>query len=269
MLSLEYEIGIFLTISAIIGVLMGRFLCKSGETEERIKKEKFIKSFKSSQLELKKSETMLQNFKIDIKDSQEKIAILEQEITNLNTKLSSSDTQRMKILDDLRELEKYETRFKALNSEFELQSNLIKELQKDKSFYIQKLESSDTFTKILKEKLSQTKEKSDKIIIINNKQTKELKDLNDTYKNNITLKEKLEKLEKMFNIRNSEYDKIYSKYNDYKTLIIKDDKRLIFLEKEYLEATQLLDITLIQRDDLLSRIRAISSVVNAVGVENE
>ncbi len=40
-------------------------------------------------------------------------------------------------------------------------------------------------------------------------------------------------------------------------------------KKTYDEVNQLLDMTLTQRDDLLARIRAISSVVEAVGVESE
>ena len=268
MLSLEYEIGLLLTISAIIGVLMGRFLCKSGEIEQRSKKEEFKKIFELSQSKVKNSEIIITELKTNIQDEKNNTAKLEQTITNLNTKLSSSNSQRVKILDDLRELEKYETRFKALDSEFKLQSNLVEKLKKEKSLNIQKLESSTTLITILNQKVKDTQEKSDKIIIINNNQTKELKDFHKIYKDNKILIEKIEKLEKLLEQKNNQYNLIENEYKNYKSSIKIDNKRLIFLEKEYNKTNQILDITITQRDDLLSRIRAISSVVEAVGVEN-
>ncbi|MEA2029514.1 MAG: hypothetical protein U9N49_11140 [Campylobacterota bacterium] len=275
MLSLEFEIVIILTLFAIVGFLLGRFLCKSGEIEERQAKEELSKSLELTQLELQKSHTIQQELKDTISNHEQKVSNLEQDIANNNTQMLSLNSQKSQLLDNLRQLEKYEARFKALSNEFNLQANAMDELKKDKSLTIQKLDESNTFNTILKQKLSELQTRSDKIKANNDILSEKLIMLSNADKNAKVLKDKIDQLNTALNTKNSQYDTLHSKYTvlsseykNYKDAITQNDDRLVFLENEYQKSSEILEEITAQRDDLLARIRAISSVVDAVGVEH-
>ncbi|MCK4442588.1 MAG: hypothetical protein KAU90_11335, partial [Sulfurovaceae bacterium] len=211
---------------AVIGILMGRFLCKNGEHKEIEKRTKIIHAFKTSQNELKINQEKLQEQSIKIRELEDTIDKKEQKISNIKTNLVSSDKQRVKLLEELKVLEKYKIKFESLENEFRIQSTMIEKLKSEKIINQDKI---DRF-KILIEKLK-TKDRA--------------------YQK---LKNKLESVE--------------NKYVEFKIKYNLNNDKLKNLEKENKEIYNLLEDIEDEREDLIERLRAISSVVGAVGINN-
>ena len=248
MWNLEYELIAILLVAAIIGLLMGRFLCKSGESEEKIKKSRVITAYKALQVDFDKAEERLSE-QVSLNHMHEdSIAQHEQTIANLSTRLDSSDKHGAQHLDDLKVLEKYKTRFEGLSKEFGIQNKQIESLKDEKSSNIETIHAFETNTKILEETLSSLDEKYEEtaqvledVSLLSQDQKKSIDEL--------SLREK-ELIEQLDNYKIDRHD------------------RLEFLEKEYKEVAEKLNIVIDERDDLVARIRAISSVVGAIGVED-
>jgi chromosome segregation ATPase len=239
MWSLEYELIIVLLVASFIGLLMGRFLCKNGESEERIEKEKALYAFADARNDLLKQEAMLKKVQENLKEKEERVSELEQHNNNIYTQFSTSDDQRVTLLEELQELEKYKSRFEALTNEFELQSELIKELNREKRVHLEEIESSQALIESLTEKNIKILEKSNALSTTVEEYNLEIE----------RLKEQVVLLEAHKEKFNDEKIKEFTEIEKY----LRDELRNIEIE----------------RDDLVSRLRAISSVVGAVGVEEE
>ena len=146
MLSLGVEIVAILLLTAVIGLLMGRFLCKSGENEEREQKKKVIHAFKTSKNELEISRERVKDQVLQITELEYTVARREQKINNLETKLLSSDKERAELLEELKILEKYKPRFEALDNEFKIQSDLVKNLKSEKISNQEKIDKFQILT---------------------------------------------------------------------------------------------------------------------------
>ncbi|MCH9741346.1 MAG: hypothetical protein K0U38_11000 [Epsilonproteobacteria bacterium] len=294
MWNLEYELIAILMLAAIIGLLMGRFLCKSGETEERLEKKRVITAFKSTQFDLQKSEDKVTEQASMVTKQKESISQLEEDIVNLNMRLHSSETQRATLLENLKELEKYKSRFEALSKEFQVQSKMVETLKGVKSTKIEEVEGLKTAVKVLQQnkqelegKESKLKEELDVTLDSSRNQTQKIKELHQLNENSMKainemsdqreeLSQKLEQslaelesLHEHLRVKEKAYSELGKQYSEYKNGINIDSERLAFLEKEYEELGQNFNTVLVERDDLLSRIRAISSVVGAVGIDND
>lgn len=292
MWSLEYELIAILLLVAIIGLFMGRFLCKSGETEERLQKKRIISTLKSTQIDLEKSEEKITEQTSLLTQQKEHISQLEEDIVNLNMRLNSSETQRVALLENLKELEKYKSRFEALSKEFQVQSQIVERLKGEKESKIEEVEGLNTSIKVLQQnkqelehQTSKLKEELEVALDSNrgqNQQIKELHQLNDNHIktiNEITKQQEelnqkltqslaeLEQLQTELQAKEKAYEKLNNAYSEYQNGINVDSERLAFLEKEYEELGKNFNTILVERDDLLSRIRAISSVVGAVGID--
>ena len=236
MWNLELELIAIILIASIIGLFMGRFLCKSGEADEKAKKMSIITLHNGLKLEFKKLEERLAE-QVSLNHSYEdKIAEQEQTILNLETKLASSEKHSIKCLEELKVLEKYKARFEALSKEFELQVKQIEALKSIKSTNIETIEGLETSYKILEQNFTSLTDEHAKISEI----LEHVRTLN---------KEQKVEIEKLKNAK------------------VERNERLEFLEKEYPKLVDKLNISIADREDLMSRIRAISSVVGAVGVE--
>lgn len=132
MLNLEFELIAILILVAVIGILMGRFLCKNGENEEREKKEKIIHAYKALKNEFDISQDKIQEQLLSLKELENHFALAKQEIENSNARLKSSDVQRDKLLSELKNLEKYKPKFESLDREFKLQSKIVEGLKNEK-----------------------------------------------------------------------------------------------------------------------------------------
>ena len=236
MWNLELELIAVILTAAIIGLLMGRFLCKSGEAEQKAKKASIITAYKALELEFEKSEERLSEQVSLSHVYEDNLAEQEQSILNLQTKLASSDKHSTKCLEDLKILEKYKTRFEALTKEFNLQVKQIEDLKGIKSSHRETIDDLRTSHKIL--------EQNHKSLIEQHAKTSEILEQVTTLS-----EEQQEEIEKLKNIK------------------IERNKRLEFLEEEYPQLVDKLNVSIADREDLMTRIRAISSVVGAVGVE--
>ena len=249
MWNLEYELIAILLITATIGLFMGRFLCKSGETEEKIKKSRIITSYKSLQVDFNKSEERLAEQVSLNQTHEDTLAQQAQEIVNLTTQLNTSDKHSAKHLEELKVLEKYKTRFEALSSEFEIQNKQIESLKDEKSTNIESLHSFETNTRILEQNFSSLSSKYEETTL--------------AFKEIIELSEEQKKQIEEFIMNERE---LLGKLENHK---IDKEERLHFLEEEYDRLISKLNILIEEKEDLTTRIRAISSVVGAVGVEEE
>ncbi len=237
MWNLELELIVIILTAAIIGLLMGRFLCKSGEAEEKAKKASIITAYNALEIDFKKSEERLAEQLSVNHLYEDTIAEREQSILNLTTKLTSSEKHGAKHLEDLKVLEKYKTRFEALTKEFELQVKQIETLKGVKSTNTETIDGFETSSRILEQNFfTLTKEHA---------KTTEI----------------LEHITRLSQEQKEEIDKL-------KNSKIEKHERLAFLEEEYGEIIEKYNTAVEARDDLMARIRAISSVVGAVGVED-
>ena len=236
MWNLELELIAIILIASIIGLFMGRFLCKSGEADEKAKKMSIITAHNGLKLEFKKSEERLAEQVSLNHVYEDKIAEQEQSILNLETKLASSDKHSLKCLEELKVLEKYKARFEALTKEFALQVKHIEALKSIKSTNIETIDGLETSYKILEQNFASLTDEHTK--------TSEILEHVTTLS-----KEQKEEIEKLKNAK------------------VERNERLEFLEKEYPQLVDKLNTSITDREDLMSRIRAISSVVGAIGVE--
>ena len=239
MWSLESELIIVLLVASFIGLLMGRFLCKNGEREERIEKEKALYLYADAKNDRLKQEAMLKKVQDNLRDKEARVSELEQHNNNIYTQFSTSDDQRVTLLEELQLLEKYKSRFEALTTEFEIQSEQIKDLNKEKRVYLEEIDSSEALIESLTEKNIKILEKSNELATMVEEANIEI--------------ERLKELVVLLEAHKE-------KFNDEKIKEFTEIEKYLRDELENIE---------IERDDLVSRLRAISSVVGAVGVEEE
>jgi predicted RNase H-like nuclease (RuvC/YqgF family) len=154
MWNLELELIAIILIAAVIGLIMGRFLCKSGEADEKAKNVSNITAYKALEINFQKSEERLGEQVSVNHVHEDNIAEQEQNILNLKTKLTSSDKHSTKCLEDLKVLEKYKTRFEALTKEFNLQVEQIEVLKGVKSTNIETIDGFETSSRILEQNFS-------------------------------------------------------------------------------------------------------------------
>jgi len=371
MLDLEIELIVVLIIVAIIGIVMGRFLCKSGEKEEREEKKKVIYAYKTAQHQMGIYENKIDEHTVENHQLESQLSDFKQKYNNAQTALNISDNQREKLLKDLKILEKYKSRFEALQNEFKLQNRLLDELKGQKIKNLEKIGELESIKSnqeksilnlnkkyqdsnseiarleaIIREKDLSTEELELKLkekykAIIEEKDSaykkleedknKEYKDMlrernrayekleqekNQEYKNMLQERnsayekleqEKNQEYKDMSQEKNSAYDKLeQEKTKEYKNMLQQysetieklkeehtksymelkkekdsiedeyetfkinfnlDSDRLASLESDYEKMYGTLNRVIGERDDLLSRLRAISSVVGAVSVE--
>jgi len=144
MLDLEIELIVVLIIVAIIGIVMGRFLCKSGEKEEREEKKKVIYAYKTAQHQIGIYENQIDEHTVENHQLESQLSDFKQKYNNAQTALNISDNQREKLLKDLKVLEKYKSRFEALQNEFKLQNILLDELKGQKIKNLEKIGELET-----------------------------------------------------------------------------------------------------------------------------
>ena len=327
MLSLGYELLAVFALVAIVGILMGRFLCKSGESEEREKKKKVIYAYESTQKELEFQQNRVEEYASQLQLKEDYIAECEQTIHNLNTKLESSNQERKQLLEELKVLDKYKSKFESLDKEFEIQSKMLEELKDEKinnqqeiaDFKILTNELNKNITQLqkngedldaeiayLNEQLKDNKEhyerlitnineaheaykvktfeayeqdraqmlkehKEDKIKMLKEHEDDKVKNLKEHEQYKVkTLKEHEEykaKTLKEYRELEKKYQEMKSDYKEFVETHNVDSDRLATLEVENEKMYHILKSVEMERDDLLNRLRAISSVVGAVGIE--
>ena len=280
MLSLEVELIAILVLATVIGILMGRFLCKNGENEEREKKDKVLHVYKALKSEFEMSQEKIKEQGFMLKSLEEGVAQGEQEIDNRQTRLNSSDKQRTQLLDELKVLEKYKSRFDSLDREFGLQSKTVERLKDEKISHQKEIadfkarggELESNMVKLNENfkhqglqhenMLQKTHKKYQFKLEAKERIYEKLEDeTSKRYKNTVQLKDKVyEELIVSLNSVEKEYEEFKINYN-------LDSDRLDSLELEHQKIYHTLETVVLERDDLVARLRAISSVVGAVGID--
>lgn len=328
MLSLGIELIVVLLLMAVVGLLMGRFLCKSGESDEKEQKKKVIHAFQTSQSELEISRERVKEQSLNMTELEDTIARREQHIRNMETKLLSSDKHRVKLLEELKTLEKYKARFESLTEEFDVQKSELEILKSDKIENQKKIDGFKISTNRLNktifnsksseveleseiEKLDQTvnrqkeayrestskrEKKYEELIQESHKKHQEKLNSKDNaydklqhqkekaYREMLESKEEayetleksrtkiyqnmLESKNELYQELREELESVESEYEEFKINYNLDSDRLNTIEEENQKIYNTLDTIAHERDDLLARLRAISSVVGAVGIEN-
>jgi chromosome segregation ATPase len=281
MWNLEYELIAILLLTAIIGLLMGRFLCKSGESEEKRAKDKVSYSLKSAQSDLVSLQVKADNQQETIKLHEQNLSQLEQDKSNLSSRLESSELQSQTLLLELKELEKYRTRYEALSKEFEVQSELMEELRTQKGSGLEEIEQFKVQTNTLKQNIANMEEENSGIVAYKNKQEELLDELVTVNKNQEKTIQELTLLKDENSVRLEEGEKLQTELEQQVKENREEIEKLKEIEEEYsvykeafneeklLKLEKRLEVLYEEREDLTSRLRAISSVVNAVGVEEE
>ena len=281
MWNLEYELIAILLLTAIIGLLMGRFLCKSGESEEKRAKDKVSYSLKSAQSDLVSLQVKADNQQESIKINEKNISQLEQDKSNLISRLESSELQAQTLLLELKELEKYRTRYEGLSKEFEVQSEAMEQLRTQKGSGLEEIEQFKVQTNTLKQNIANMEEENSGIVAYKNKQEELLDELVTVNKNQEKTIQELTLLKDENSVRLEEGEKLQTELEQQAKENLEEIEKLKEIEEEYLvykeafnekkllQLEERLELLYEEREDLTSRLRAISSVVNAVGVEEE
>ncbi len=281
MWNLEYELIAILLLTAIIGLLMGRFLCKSGESEEKRAKDKVSYSLKSAQSDLVSLQVKADNQQESIKINEKNISQLEQDKSNLISRLESSELQAQTLLLELKELEKYRTRYEGLSKEFEVQSEAMEQLRTQKGSGLEEIEQFKVQTNTLKQNIANMEEENSGIVAYKNKQEELLDELVTVNKNQEKTIQELTLLKDENSVRLEEGEKLQTELEQQVKENLEEIEKLKEIEEEYLvykeafnekkllQLEERLELLYEEREDLTSRLRAISSVVNAVGVEEE
>ena len=280
MLSLEFELIAILVLATVIGILMGRFLCKNGENEERERKHKVVHSYKALKNEFEISQKKVKEQGFVLKALEEGVAQGEQEIENRQTRLNSSDKQRTQLLDELKVLEKYRSRFESLDREFVFQSKVVEGLKNEKisnqkeiaDFKARQGELESSMVKLTENLKYQGVQHENMLQKTHKKYQFKLEskariyekvedEMNKRYKDTVQLKdEAYEELSILFNSVEKEYEEFKINYS-------LDSDRLDTLELDHQKIYHTLETIVLERDDLVVRLRAISSVVGAVGID--
>ena len=117
MWNLLTELSLLFLIAILIGWLMGRYLCKSGEIDERNQKESFLKEKTHLATTLQQRDGEYQKALQKINTNEKLIAEHEQKISSLHGQLDALSNEKEKLLENLQELSQVETLLKALTED--------------------------------------------------------------------------------------------------------------------------------------------------------
>ncbi len=288
MLNLLTELSLVLATAAFIGWLMGRYLCKSGEYEQRSNNKSLQKknTFLQSQLDQREKEyqLMLQKTQeITTHNTQ-----LEQQLVAATEKIESLTAEREEHLLRLQESAQYRSRLKTLMEDYEIEKQ---QRLKQKQKVINLTEQIDEWANqqnSLQKKLDATKKhcqqkerELDNTTRAYEEQAEELahlatsaKQLQETLKRNKQLETELAQIQEEYATLQSRLQQTgndYSKLQKRCATLSQDSlgfaKKMEALNQEKSRLNRLIETMTIEKNDYLGRLRAISSVVDVVGTE--
>ncbi|MCK5901681.1 MAG: hypothetical protein KAG28_00915 [Cocleimonas sp.] len=114
LLNLIAELSLLFLITAIIGWLMGRYLCKSGEVEQRGLKNQFIREKELLHSQLEQRETDFSASLKQINEAEALTATQNQHIAALHGKSSSLRKEREHLMDDLQHFKQIKKQLESL-----------------------------------------------------------------------------------------------------------------------------------------------------------
>jgi chromosome segregation ATPase len=160
MSDLVLELLLILLLAAALGWFLGRYLCKSGEYEERAHKQQLSKQLASLQTDLQHREQALEDARYQLNQSSNLTAELSQHKEGLNAQLDSLHQERDNLLVTLQELEVCHTRLNTLTAEFDLQRQQTLKLQADRDNLAGQLGTAQETLHYTSEQLIQTRQQN-------------------------------------------------------------------------------------------------------------
>jgi chromosome segregation ATPase len=148
MSELIIELVLVLILVALVSWFIGRFLCRSGEYDERQAKERIVKEHIAFKAETEKRQHKLQKYVEGLEQSLEKITPLEQQKEAAESRVKNLTEERGKLLPYVQNLDTCEKRFNTLTEDFSLQTQ---RLQQEKA---QVIEQADEIIILQKHKLA-------------------------------------------------------------------------------------------------------------------
>jgi septal ring factor EnvC (AmiA/AmiB activator) len=123
------ELALALLAATLIGWLMGRFLCKSGEYDERVARRRLETELANLTKDLEVSRETADGLRRQLGEQAQGAASAEQVSATLRLRLASMEAQVEQLLGEARELEVCNARRQALEAELEEQQALVLELR--------------------------------------------------------------------------------------------------------------------------------------------
>lgn len=271
---LVFELLLIFLLTAVIGWFLGRYLCKSGEYDERARNRQLDKELETTRTELQHRDQSLEDARNQLNQASQQTAALEQQKEGLTAQLSSLNQERDKLLLKLQELEVCNTRLQSLTEEFNQQRQQILEFRDTKNTLqgqIDKLQttlqhtseqlvSSQQLNHKQQTELEQVKtenERQARTIALLEEDRQELQQSRQQMKADRTrieiLEEDKKNLHDHFNTLQSEYQQLSQQCKSMRDEIREKDKLSLEVERLSLE-----------KQDFLGRLRAISNVVDVI-----
>lgn len=285
MSDLVLELLLILLLATAIGWFLGRYLCKSGEYEERAQKEQRNKQLITLQNDLRHREQALEDARHQLNHHSNMTAELTQDKAGLNAQLESLHQERDNLLVTLQELEICHTRLKVLTEEFNLQHQQTLQRQAERDDLAGQLGTVQETLKHTSEQLAQTRQQNQaqqaelnkfklehshqaQMLTVVEKDRAELQQIrlqHEAAKLHINGLEYEKKLEQgRFATLQQEHDQLKQQCQSLRqdTLAFNDRLNVAMKERDNLghEAERLR----IEKQDYIGRLRAISNVVEAI-----
>lgn len=282
---LTVELLLTFLLVAAIGWFLGRYLCKSGEYEERAQNQQQGKQLGALRSELHSREQTLEEARDRINLQGKQNAELAQQKEGLNAQLGSLYQERDKLLLKLQELQVCNSRLTTLTGELDLHRQHMQELQTERNTLAGQLGTLQEVLNHTNEQLAQTHQH-------NQEQLTELKQLrteNTHQAQMITALEKdrqelqqarLQNEEARLRINGLEYEKQIQEgrfttlQHEHEQLLqqcqslrqdtLEFNDRLNNLMKERDKLGHETERLRIEKQDYIGRLRAISNVVDAI-----
>jgi len=267
---------------------MGRYLCKSGEYEQRNQNQQLVKTMGLIETQLKQRDEEYESSLTKINVFETQTAEQQQQISALKGQLSVLDDERSEHLKRLQESSQCETRLATVIQDFELEKQLHRKekgvsielknqldevnnqnKQQDKIIIrVEKDLKSTSFelSNTIKAYEDQAEELAQIQVVIERHQAalKENKELQSTIKliqsENDTIKSRLKQ-------STDEFSQLQQKCSELSEDSLGFADKLTSLNSDKHELNRIIESMTIEKNDYLGRLRAISSVVDVVGTE--
>ncbi|HHH49831.1 MAG TPA: DUF1049 domain-containing protein [Saprospiraceae bacterium] len=252
MWNLEYELTLILIVAAIIGWFMGRFVCKSNEHQERSNNKALNKENQRLEALIAEKDTEIHAISNKVMSKNDQIKELEHENNTANTLLETLKHEHESNLSQLQKLKPFQAQFEQLSQDYDVQSQQI-------------IQHKTTLQK-LQEELNKTQVK----LADYTKKAAELEQQNALLNKKIdTLNHQLNNSQDEYGSQKDKFIELVERYNELKKEAESNQEKVEKAAQDKQILKQKISQITEENGDLISRLRAISSVVGAVGTEGE
>ena len=159
MWNLEYELALILISAAIIGWIMGRFVCKSNEHKERSNNKALANENQRLEKLLTDKDTEIHKAGSKILAKNDQIIELEHRNNTTKTMLDTLRHEHDSTLSQLQTLKPFQAKFKQLSEDYDKQSQQIVQFKSDLQKHQEELNSSHALSNKQQAQLSEYKKK--------------------------------------------------------------------------------------------------------------